>query len=88
MLRGVKTCSSDRWNMACMLVIKDLAFLFRILLLSQNSPMVMTVGFHFNRITLFYQKLSIILSIHTCGIWLAFKTFNPYPANVEKMVSS
>jgi hypothetical protein len=50
---------------------------------SQNSPMVMTFGFHFKRITLFYQKMSISLSIRTCGIWLGFKTFN----NAVKLIA-
>jgi hypothetical protein len=83
MLQGVKTCSYDRWNIACMLVIKVLSVVFRIRLLSHNSPMVMTVGFHFKRIILFYQKMSIILSIRTCEIWLDFKTFN----NTIKLIS-
>jgi len=83
MLQGVKICSSDSWNVACMLVIKDLAVVFKIRLLSQDSPMVMTIGFHFKRINLFYQKMSIILSIRTCGIWLGFRTFN----NTIKLIS-
>jgi len=73
MLQGVKICSSDRWNIACNLVIKNLAVFFKIRLLLQNSPMVMTIGCHFKRITLFYQKMSIILSIRTLRNFVRFQ---------------
>jgi hypothetical protein len=78
MLQGVKTCSSDRWNVACTLLMKDcIITVSQYSCWSQNSSMVMSVGFPFlKKQSYFIRKCRLSPQDALYGLLLGFKTLN------------